>query len=191
MNGLKRALVATCFTLMAVLYPPSSDAVWRKASVRILNVMSYTDKESVLVDADTDIQLGEPVQSALANGLPLSFEFTVQVRSSRWWWWDQTLASATRHLRIEYHELSRQYQVEDVDAHTQRTISDLTAALKDLGLIRHMQILSIGDLQSGDAYRARAKAELSVEEIPLPLRATSYLSADWHQESSWYTWSLR
>lgn len=182
------SVLCTCALLGICL---NALGAWRQASVRIQSVTSSFENDIMVVDAYAEISLGEKVQDALANGLPLSYEFTVEVRKARPFWWDETQASATRHLRIEYHELSRQYMVEDLDSNSRRVISDLKAALRELGTVHKMAVINRSALDKNSGYRARARAELSVEEIPLPLRASSYLSADWHQESGWYAWPLR
>ena len=185
-----KRLSGTAWAFVLLTLCLNAEAAWHKASVRILSASSYSEGDIVLVDANAEIRLAEEVEEALSNGLPLSYDFTVEVRRARWLWWDETLVSVTRHLRIDYHELSRQYMIEDLDSKSQRTISDLPAALKELGTVRGMPIVRKSELEANTAYRARAHAELAVDEIPFPLWASSYLSAAWHLESGWYAWPL-
>jgi len=160
-------------------------------TVTVVSAQAAETAGMLKLNAQVDLGLSKPVLSALDNGLPISFELYVEIRQLRDWWWKEPVVSLTRRMRLEYHELSRQYVIEDQNTGTQKVVSEQSAALQELGTVRDIPIARTTKLDPDTHYRARMRAEVSVDEIPLALRASGYLSDDWHMRSDWYTWSLR
>ena len=138
-----------------------------------------------------DHVLSPPVQEALENGLPLTIEIQVEVLRDYWGVWDHAVASLSQRYQIQYHALSRQYLVKNLNSGAQRTHSSEASALAALGAISELPILDQRLLATDEYYSARVRSRLDIEALPTPLRLTAYLDKRWRQSSDWYTWPLQ
>ena len=91
---------------------------------------------------------------------------------------------------MEYHALSRQYLVNNLNSGERRSFPSRNAALDFMGQINGFPLLDQGLLTSNEKYEGALRAALDIESLPAPLRLFTYLSDDWRLTSEWYTWSL-
>ena len=127
---------------------------------------------------------------ALQNGVPLTVELDMEVRRRRPWLWDETVYTLTQRFRLEYHTLSRQYLVSNLNSGERRGFPTRSGALRFMGQIVDFPLLDNGLLDPNGRYEGALRARLDIEALPAPLRLLAYLSDDWRLASEWYSWSL-
>lgn len=127
---------------------------------------------------------------ALENGVPLTIEVEMEVRRRRPWLWDETVYALAQRFRLEYHALSRQYLVNNLNSGERRGFPTRAAAVRFMGQINDFPFLDKGLLVSGERYEAALRVRLDIEALPAPLRLFAYLSDDWRLASEWRTWPL-
>ncbi len=141
--------------------------------------------------ARIDYVLSAPVSDALINGLPLVIELQVQVVHEYFGVWDQPVASLTQQYQLQYHALTRQYLVRNLNSSDQRSYPTEQAALDALGDIDALPLLDRRLLDEGVRYDGRVRARLDIEALPTPLLLAAYLDSDWRLASEWYRWPVQ
>ena len=137
-----------------------------------------------------DYDLTKPVREALLNGVALVFEMRIRVLRDRAWWWDASVADLNQSFQLSYHALSRQFVVENLNTGLQRTFVDLPSALHHQGAVHGLPLIDAALLDKNQIYTAGLRAQLALNELPLPIRARAYISSAWRLASAWYTWKL-
>lgn len=142
------------------------------------------------LNAQIEYSFSEPALDALQNGVPLTIELLMEVRRRRSWVWDETVYSLVQRFRLEYHALSRQYLVHNLNSGERRNFSTRPAALRFMGQIHEFPLLDRSLLAPDRRYEGALRAQLALDTLPTPLRLFAYLSEDWQLTSEWYTWPL-
>jgi hypothetical protein len=175
--------------LFSLLASPPAEA-GDEYGFRILRAELVPVADGLVLNADIDYRFSEPAIDALRNGVPLTLAVQFNVSRDRPFWWSETVLSERREFRIRYHSLAKLFQLVHVDSGALRNFASLQALLEDMGSIRAIPIADASRLQPGTVYRARLKAGLDIEALPLPLRPIAYVTPAWYLDSPWYRWSF-
>ena len=162
----------------------------KRANFAIHNVEVSVVDGVYLVDAKVDYILTKPVTEALRNGVRLVFVLELEVLQRRDWWWNTAVADLVQRYRLEYHALSQQYVIENLNTGVKETYPDLTSALHRQGSVSSLPLIDSALLERSKNYYCRIRSSLAVDELPLPLRVRAYISADWQLSTDWYTLKL-
>lgn len=95
--------------------------------------------EALVLRAELEVSLSPALEDALNKGVPLNFTADFELKKPRWYWLDETIVTAQRHLRLSYHALTRQYQV-NVDGQYQNFPS-LSDARRELGQLQGWRVV--------------------------------------------------
>lgn len=139
------------------------------------------------LNARMEFEFSKDVKQAIENGVPLVIETEIEFLKPRDYIWDKELASLEQRYQLQFHALSEQYVVRNLNSGAQYTFFSLTAALQKIGHIDHLPILD-EKLLSGkkkNNYYARIRAHLSFENLPVPLKLNALVSRDWWLGSEW------
>lgn len=163
--------------------------VWA-AGFEIISASTQLDRDVYRLNARIEYHFSKAALEALQNGVPLTIELLMEVRRRRSWVWDETVYSLNQRFRLEYHALSRQYLVSNLNSGERRSFPTQSAALDFMGHINGFPFLDKGLLDSHQRYEAALRATLDTESLPAPLRLFTYLSEDWQLNSEWKLWPL-
>ncbi len=150
---------------------------------------TWRTAEGDFLGAQFEILLSSGAEEALKNGVPLVFEFQVQVVKKNTWFWDSVEIEQVLYRQLQYHALSESYQVKDVSADSQGNYRRLDDALRAAGNIQRL-LLSGQALDSRLNYEIRLRGSLDIESLPTPVRLIAYVSSAWDMSSRWYSWPL-
>lgn len=160
------------------------------AGFDVIKASTSLEKGVYRLSAQIEYSLSGEAVDALQNGVPLTIELVMEVRRRRSWVWDETVYSLSQHFRLEYHALSRQYLVHNLNSGERRNFSTRTAALRFMGQIHQFPLLDSSLLEPKQRYEGALQARLDLDTLPAPLRVLAYFSEDWQLTSEWYTWPL-
>jgi len=150
---------------------------------------TWRTAEGDFLGAQFEILLSSGAEEAVKNGVPLVFEFQVQVVKKNTWIWDSVEIEHVLYRELRYHALSESYQVRDVSAVSQGNYRRLDDALRAAGSIEKL-LLSGRVLDSGLNYEIRLRGSLDIESLPTPVRLIAYVSSAWDMTSKWFSWPL-
>lgn len=160
------------------------------AGFRVLSADTRLENGVYLLGARIIYRLGDTPREALENGVPLTIELDMEVIRNREWLWDETIAELQQKFRLEYHTLSRQYIVTNLNSGEVKSFPSLAAATQFLGRIDDFPLIDASLLENDESYYGQLKANLDIDALPVPLQPIAYLFGDWHLSSEWYTWPI-
>jgi len=160
------------------------------ADFRVVDADTELDKGVYLLNARLKLRFPEGPLEALQNGVPLTIHLDIQVFRQREWLWDEIAAQLQQRFRLEYHALSRQYVISNLNSGELSSFTDLKIAIEFLSRIERFPMLDASLLSPGGNYLVRMRAVLDIEALPVPLQLVAYLSPEWRISSEWYTWPL-
>ena len=144
-----------------------------------------------LVDADIALEFSAESLEALANGVSLTILIEMQVVRSRPWVWDEEVAEIRADYQLQYHALSDQYVVRNLNLGTSQSFATLGSAREALGTVSGFPLVDAHLLSDAGEYLLRIRARLNIEALPAPLRPLAYLSSLWRLDSEWYEWPMK
>lgn len=160
------------------------------AGFDVTKVSSRLENNVYRLDAQIEYRLSDPALEALQNGVPLTIELEMEVLKRRPWLWDEKVYALTQRYRLEYHTLSRQYLVSNLNSGERRGFPTRSGALQFMGQLTNFPLLDRGLLTPDEHYDGGLRARLDIEALPAPLRLIAYFSDDWRLVSEWYIWPL-
>lgn len=184
-NSLKR-LGRSAWLCLLLTLPTSLMA----ADFRISDVTVRLHDQVYLLNANLHYDFSEEALGALQNGVPLTILIAIDIEQPRRWLWNETLASLEQGLRLQYHALSDQYVLQNLNSGARYAFHSRRAALEAMGYLRDFPLLDQTLLNHGVEYLVRLQARLDIESLPSPLRPIAYITPAWRLKSDWYRWSF-
>lgn len=177
--------------LAALLGPVLCLAPAAHAGDFFINGIHTEVKEGVyLLDADIDYRFSEEALRALSNGVPLTIQLTIEIERVRNWWLNAEVATLEQRYSLQYHALSHQYLLRNLNSGAFYSFPHYPAAVKALGSLRELPLLDSKLILGEEQYKVSMQAKLDIEALPSPLRPVAYITPAWRLKSDWYTWPL-
>jgi len=132
----------------------------------------------------------ERIQSALQDGVTLSFDLEVVVTRHRRLWFDADVVSVDLRRDLSYHVVSDRYVVRSSDGRDLETFPTIEAALEQLGTVDDWPIVVDSQLGGDGPWQVSVRAGVRRGRMPDALRALVFWSDAWHRTSDWYRWTL-
>lgn len=142
------------------------------------------------LEARLEYQFSKEVLLALDNGVSLTLVLDIEVFAPNRYLWDEVIASLEQRYEIQYHALSEQYLLRNLNSGSQFVYSSLDAALATLGRLERVPILDAYLLRENQHYMVRVRSRLDLDSLPVPLQLKAYVSKSWWLSSGWYSWDL-
>lgn len=143
------------------------------------------------LDADMSYEFPQPILDALDSGVVLTLVLDIEVYRSRNYIWDHVLASLEQRYQLQYHALSEQYLLANLNSGSQDSYITLDAALFFLGRVRELPIIDAQLLEETQDYHVRVRSHLDFGSLPVPLQLRAHVSRDWRLGADWFSWPLK
>lgn len=173
-----------------MLLPVVTIAQDNKPGVVINQAGTEIRDEVYYLDAGISYRFSPQMLEALHKGVPLTVELEIEITRSRSYMWDETVAELQQRYRLSYHALTRQYVIRNLNSGSRHTFPSLEAAVSVLGTVVDLPILDSNLLAHEQIYFGNIRAQLDVDELPVPLRVLALIRDEWRLSSDWYTWRL-
>jgi Domain of unknown function (DUF4390) len=147
------------------------------------------DKGVFLLHARVEYPVSPALQSALRDGITLSFDLDARVDRDRRFWFNANIVDLTLRRELTYHAVSDRYVVKDTKSGDQVSFATIDEALEYLGRVDAWPILVEPQLDGGN-YTISVRAGVRRGHLPASLRAILFWTDDWARVSEWYSWSL-
>ena len=181
----RHLLLSFVWLVAAILALPAEAGGFRVASAK-----THLDGATFVLDARIVYGFSDLALEALSNGVPLTIEVHIQVRPRNAWIWDDTLLDRRLRYAIRYKPLSERFLVTQLPGEGGRSFVTRDAAIAALGEIKGFPLVGADRLDPDQEYEVQLKAELDIEELPLPLRPMAYLRPAWKLSTGWTRWPL-
>ena len=178
---LQLAFVGLCLSTSVVAAP---------AQFAVHDAKTVLSDEVYYLEAKLEYKFSEVVLTALDNGVTLTLVLDIEVYSPSRYLWEDVIATLEQRYQIQYHALSEQYLLRNLNSGSQFVYSSLDSALATLGKIERVPILDAHLLQTNEHYKVRVRSRLDLNSLPVPLQLKAYVSSEWWLSSGWYSWDL-
>ncbi len=179
-----RCLFSAFSITLASLAPLPSNA--EGLSVKKADLVA--SDEAYLLRADFEIDLGKPIEDALEKGITLNFLVELNITRPRWYWVDESITTVRQHVRINYHALTRQYQL--ISDSSNLSFSTLAEAREELKHIVGWTVFERSLLKKGTIYHAALRMKLDIKQLPKPLQVEALGNKEWDLASEWFRFTL-
>ncbi|MBK1722787.1 DUF4390 domain-containing protein [Thiocystis violacea] len=182
-GGLNLALILSLLLTVSTSALARDDFEVRQAQTRLEDANFYLSTSVAFNPSETALE-------ALDNGVPLTVVYHIQIRRTKAWLWEDSLLDLQLRYAVRYKPLSERYEVYRLPGTTGRDFVTRDAAIRALGDIGEIQLVSQDALEPDEDYEVQIKVFLDIEELPLPLRPMAYLKPSWKLASGWSKWPL-
>lgn len=148
------------------------------------------DDDVYLLDAAARLALTSTVRDALDSGVDLTIRWEIEVTRRRDWWLDADVARVVQRYRLEYHALSLQYVVTNLNTGQRRAYTRLAVALNRIGNLIGFPLVDSVLVEPPQRYTGHVRLLLEQGSLPLPLRPMALLSPSWHLRTQWHELSF-
>jgi hypothetical protein len=158
------------------------------AGFTILNVKTKLVDKVYRLSARLDYELSTQLYEALQNGLPITIDLDIEILRPRpFYLWSETIAKLKQQNRLQYHALSNQYVVKNLNTGVQTHYQTVDAAIASLERVEGLPILDQSLLDKNQHYIVRLHTGVDIESLPVPLRLFAYISSGWRLSSGWFS----
>lgn len=179
------ALRALAALVLCTLAPPLARAEVipvRYAELRV-------EDGEVLLSAQFDLALTQPLEEALAKGIPLYFTIDFELTHPRWYWVDEKVVQWSITYRVSYTALTRQYRVASGPL-AGGSFESLDDVQRFLGRVASRPVARVDDLVKGARYEATLRMRLDANQLPKPFQLDALTSREWQLASEPHRWSF-
>ena len=163
-----------------------SAAMSLQAYAQVIEVKQFSleaIEEGHVLNADFEFELTTRLDEALNSGVALFFAIEFELVRSRWYWFDEKIASARFDVRLSYNPLLRQYRISTGALH--RNFSAFAEAITTLTRIRSWLVLERDKIQPDASYIAAVRMRLDSTQLPRPFQLSAITDRDLSLASSW------
>ncbi len=143
-----------------------------------------------LLQAKVYYGLSQAAQDALKSGVPITLQLKTEILRQRNYLWDETIATLKQKYRLQYHYLSEQYILTNLNTNVKASYDTSESAISEISEIEDLPIIDSNLLNSAETYYGRIRVKLVVGDLPSPLRLWAYMSSEWRLKSKWFQWQL-
>lgn len=169
----------------------AAPAVAQSPTAEVTQLRVERTEDGVLLSANTRFDLPQPVEDALAKGIPMFFVAEAVLLQDRWYWYDKRLAAATRHMRLSYQPLTRRWRLQVSAAQIGNSglalgqiFESRDEALAAVQRISHWKIAEPGEFDPAARHSVEFRFRLDVSQLPRPFQIGAVGQADWNVSAS-------
>ena len=180
------SVVASVVTTVYAQEPDKADVagfVIHDVSTRLIN-------DVYQLSADIEYNFSDNVLSAIQNGVPIIIVLDIEILQSRKYVWGKLVAQLKQRYALQFHAISEQYIVENLNSGSREIFPTLHSALYILRQIKALPVIDKKLLRQGKKYNGHAMVRIELESLPVPLRLNAYTTRSWWLGSDWFEWVL-
>ncbi len=179
------SIITSLFLLPSLLYAEPNDGFIVKNAELNAGAREYN------LNADLQLHFSKEALKALEHGIALQVDMEIRAKLGRKWLWNKTIHEIVLSQKLERQPLSDQYVVTDLNTGIKRRFQLIDHALEFMGTINDHPFFALTTLKQGKKYRAQIRVRLNTESLPIPLRLSAYIDADWRLSSQWFKWTIQ
>jgi len=161
------------------------------AGVEITQLRAERKEEGVVLSASLRIDLPQPIEEALAKGIPMFFVAEAVLYRDRWYWTDKRVVTASRHMRLSYQPLTRRWRLQvsptpigGTGLALGQTHDSREEALAAMQRISGWKIADAADVEPDATHNVDFRFRLDVSQLARPFQIGAVGQADWNLSAS-------
>ncbi len=164
-------------------------AVASAGSIVIKGADLTLNGEAYRLNADLEIDLNDKVEEAINKGVNVTFLYEFALVKPRTFWFDKEVTTASTHISVSYHALSRQYLVSQNGRQTSHEI--LSEAMIELVQLYDWKVLDKSKVNPDETYDATLSVKLDQSKLPKAIQVETIGSENWSMVSEPFEWVLK
>lgn len=153
---------------------------------KVLNMTVKNTRDNLLLYFELQNSFTENIQKAVDSGVKISFTFPVQLYQKRSMWSDKNIIDTTLQHTLKYDALKKEYIVtRSWNPEKTITVKTLDEAKKYMNHVDGFNLILLEQLEKGNLYHARAKAEQDRLSLPYYLKYILFFFSFWEFETDW------
>ena len=154
----------------------------------LTNITVSNTRDDLLLYLTLEDAFSEKLKKAILSGVPATFSFLAKLNSVRNIWFDKDIADIAVTHTIKYDNLKKEFIVRRSWRNNEPEVTKSFAeAQKWMSEVNSLKIIPLGQLEKGQQYQLRTKAEVSKQTLPYYLHYVLFFVSFWDIETDWYT----
>lgn len=179
------------FFLFLFCVAPSLQAKQTKVP-QMTDIILTTSGSHLLIFATLENGFTKPMIAGITNGLPVSFDFNIELEAVNSGWFDSTLLSTTITHTLQYDSLKEEYKIifseKKGKAETTRSLQEAKTLMAE---INGFPLLKIERLTPDAPYTLKIKAIMDKNTLPFGMHYILPFTSLWDFETDWRTIEFR
>ena len=182
-----RKQIIRALVTVAVTFLVSHGAAFAQEA-SLTNITVSNTRDDLLLYLTLEDAFSEKLKKAILSGVPATFSFLAKLNSVRDIWFDKDIADITVTHTIKYDNLKKEFIVRRSWRNNEPEVTKSFAeAQKWMSEVNSLKIIPLGQLEKGQQYQLRTKAEVSKQTLPYYLHYVLFFVSFWDIETDWYT----
>jgi len=144
--------------------------------------------DELSLTAQLQFELSSTVEEALLKGIPMVFVAETELLRERWYWYDKTVATSSRHFRLAFQPLTRRWRLNISSGAANATgqglalnqsFDTLQQALTAIKRISRWRVAGTNELDPALRYRFEFRFRLDLGQLPRPFQIGAIGQSEW------------
>ena len=154
---------------------------------KLTNIIVTNTRDDLLVYLNVEGAFREKMKKAVLSGVPTSFSFFVSLFRVRNLWFDKKIIDLMVTNTVKYDNLKEEFTIKrSWEKSGPLILRSFDEVKKLITEIDGLKIVPLEQLEKGQRYQLRAKAELSKVTLPYYLHYVLFFVSLWDFETDWY-----
>ena len=155
---------------------------------RLTNITVSNTRDDLLLYLNLEGAFSDKLKKAILSGMPASFSFLAKLNSVRNMWFDPAIADIAVTHSIKYDNLKKEFIVRRSWRNNEPEVTKSFAEAQQwMNEVNSLKIIPLGQLEKGQQYQLRTKAEVTKQTLPYYLHYVLFFVSFWDIETDWYT----
>ena len=176
----------TCALVLGMLFLNQDIAFAQEAT--LTNITVSNTRDDLLLYLNLEGAFSEKLKRAILSGVPATFSFLAKLNRVRNMWINPVIADITVIHTIKYDNLKKEFIVRRSWRNNEPEVTkSIGEAQKWMTEVNSLKIIPLGQLEKGQQYQLRTKAEVSKQTLPFYLHYVLFFISLWDIETDWYS----
>ena len=185
MGFLSRQQIA-CVLVLGLLFL-GQDTTFAQGAT-LTNITVSNTRDDLLLYLNLEGAFSEKLKKAILSGVPATFYFLAKLNLVRNMWINPDIADIKVIHTIKFDNLKKEFIVRrswrNNDPEVTKSFGE---AQKWMTEVNSLKIIPLGQLEKGQQYQLRIKAEVSKQTLPFYLHYVLFFISLWDIETDWYS----
>ena len=155
---------------------------------KLTNITVSNTRDDLLLYLNLEGAFSEKLKKAILSGVPATFSFVTKLNRVRNMWIDPIIADIKVIHTIKYDNLKKEFIVKRSWRNNKPEVTkSFGEAQKWMTEVNSLKIIPLGQLEKGQQYQLRTKAEVSKQTLPFYLHYVLFFISLWDIDTDWYS----
>ena len=176
----------TCVLVLGMVFLCQVAASAQEAS--LTNITVSNTRDDLLLYLNLEGAFSVKLKKAILSGVPATFSFLAKLNRVRNMWTNPVIADISVIHTIKYNNLKKEFIVKRSWRNNEPEVTkSFSEAQKWMTEVNSLKIIPLGQLEKGQQYQLRTKAEVSKQTLPFYLHYVLFFISLWDIETDWYS----